>query len=291
MLNSMLPVPEKVIAKPKIDIEKIVRLTLPPLPQSAIRISELLKNLNVSTSALADVIKYDPLLTTRVLQLANSPIYFQRNTVATLVHAIEVVGTASLYDIVMLGITADVFAKEISKTILGRKIWEHSLAVALLAKELSKISNTVGAEEAFLCGLLHDIGKIMLLRADANNYAGILEQKTVSNILDWERNLFGYDHAQIGALVVRRWRLPENVCFAILNHHYDSQSSGLVMSAHLVNLADTIVNIHGFGLHREDESSLLSSESAMILQISEADLHTAWESIQDNLKYVISVLT
>ena len=69
-----------------------------------------------------------------------------------------------------------------------------------------------GAEEVFICGLLHDIGKIMLLRADGENYPDVLDKKSESDLLNWENETFGYDHSQVGAIVARGWKLPDEVC-------------------------------------------------------------------------------
>ena len=284
-------VSEIVPVKTKIDIEKIVKTNLPPLPETALRISELLKKENVSNSALANVIGYDPLLATRILQLANSPIYHQQKNITSIQQALDVVGTQSLYDIVIMGITADIFAKEISNTKFGRTIWEHSLAVALIAKELDQVLGSANSDEAFICGLLHDIGKIMLLRADTMNYLNILGINNETEMLAAERFAFGYNHSQIGALVVRRWQLPDNVCYVILNHHDASQAYQAVTMAHIVNTADLVANFNGYGLRREPESAFLNSESVQFLQLTPEKLNKVWENIQTNLTNVIATLT
>lgn len=281
-IDTQMVFPEPSV-KPKIDIEEIVKYKLPSLPGTAMRLLGLLRDINSSSRQLTEAIGCDPSLTTRVLRLANSPIYALQKSVSSLSQAVEVVGTKYLYDIVIMNLTSVAFAEEIRTLALARTIWEHSLAVALLAREYSRILKMRGNEEVFMCGLLHDIGKIMLLRADLQAYLQITEINHEKTMLKEESKVFGYNHSQVGALVVRRWQLPENICHAILNHHDTAQAVESVLISHLVNVADTVANHYGFGLRSEDASALSNMQSAIVLRLSDEQLHEAWQNIQTDL--------
>lgn len=272
----------------KIDLEAMIRTKLPPLSGSVIRILQLLQDVNVTTRSLSNAVSYDPQLTTRILRLANSPIYYQQREVTSIQQAIDIIGLRSLYDILMLGVAVGAFSKEIQHSVIGRIIWEHSLTVALYARELSKIMGLRGAEEVFICGLLHDIGKIMLLRADSENYTNILEKKSESEMLSWETETFGYDHSQVGAIVARGWKLPDEVCQVILNHHKAAQSDQSVMVSHLINIADIVANYNSYGLRLEEDESLTNSESIIFLNLKTEQLEKAWLNIEDSLDEVIN---
>lgn len=272
--------------KTKIDIDRMIKTKLPPLPGSTMRVLNSIRDINSSTRQMAAAVETDPSLAARLLRMANSPIYSRQKNVSSIYQAIDVVGTKALYDIVMIGMTSDAFAKEIRSSVIGRTIWEHSLAVALLSRELSQTLGMRGTDEVFICGLLHDIGKIMLLRADVETYSKILDCKTEAAMLSWERETFGYDHAEIGSLVAQGWRLPDDVCQSILNHHHASQSVQSLFIAHLINIADIVANYNGYGLRLGEESDLLNSESAILLHLSQENLHAAWENIQDSLEEV-----
>lgn len=284
--DSISAIAEPPPVKPKVDIEAMIRTKLPPLPGSTMRILELIRDINVSTKKLADAVELDPALSVRLLRLANSPIYSLQKNVTSIYQAIDVIGTKSLYDIVMMGMTADVFAKEIRSSVIGRTIWEHSLAVALLAREFSRMLGMRGTDEVFICGLLHDIGKIMLLRADVDTYSDILGIREEAEMLAWERENFGYNHAELGAIVAQGWRLPEGVCQCILNHHNAAQTIQSMFISHLVNIADIVSNYNGYGLRLEDDSALLYSESAQLLHLTQENLHEGWENIQESLEQV-----
>ncbi len=272
----------------KIDLEAMIKTKLPPLPGSVIRILQLLQDVNVTTRSLANAVGYDPALATRILRLANSPIYYLQREVTSIHQAIEIIGLRSLYDILMLGVASSAFSKEIQHSVIGRIIWEHSLTVGLFARELSQIMGMRGAEEVFICGLLHDIGKIMLLRADSENYSAVLEKKSETEMLNWETETFGYDHSQVGAIVARGWKLPDEVCQVILNHHKAAQSDQSVIVSHLINIADIVANYNSYGLRLEDAETLTNSESMMFLNLKQEQLEKAWLNIEDRLDEVIN---
>lgn len=279
-------VAENLPVKSNIDINAMIKTKLPPLPGSTLRILNLIRDINASSRQMAAAVEYDPSLAARVLRMANSPIYSRQKNVSSINQAIDVIGTKSLYDIVMMGMASDAFAKEIRGSVIGRTIWEHSLAVALLARELSRMLGMRGTDEVFICGLLHDIGKIMLLRADIENYSQILNYKTEADMLNWERETFAYDHAEVGSLVAQGWRLPDDVCQSILNHHTASHTVQPLFITHLINIANLVANYNGYGLRLGEESELLNSESTHLLHLNLEILHTAWGNIQENLEEV-----
>lgn len=276
--------------KAKIDINQMIKTKLPPLPGSTMRVLNLIRDINSSTRQMAAAVEMDPSLSARLLRMANSPIYSRQKNVSSVFQAIDVVGTKALYDIVMMGVTSDAFAKEIRSSVMGRTIWEHSLAVALLSRELSKMLGMRGTDEVFICGLLHDIGKIMLLRSDVETYSKILDQKTEAEMLNWERETFGYDHAQIGSLVAQGWRLPDDVCQSILNHHNASHTIQPNFITHLINIANLVANYNGYGLRLGEESELLNSESTPLLHLNLETLHRGWDNIQESLEEVTGAL-
>lgn len=279
---------ETSVSKPKIDLEALVKLKLPPLNSTVLRISELLRDVNVTTKKLAEIVGCDPFLATRLLKLANSVAYSRQKNVVSIQQAIDAVGIKALYDIVMLGAMAQGFAKEIGSLKHGRAIWEHSIAVGLLARELSHLLGWRGTEESFLCGLLHDIGKILLLRADPELFETILEKQSGGDMLDFEEEVFGLNHSEVGAYVTYKWQLPEVVCGVIMNHHNPSRASISLVMTNIVSAADLIANVKGYGLRREEKDEILRSESVALLKLTRAQTNEAWDAIQDSLKEILA---
>lgn len=273
---------------PKLDIETLVETKLPPSPGGIMRITTVLRDYNASTGKIAEAINFEPALVTRILRLANSPLYALEKNVATIQNAIGAVGTLVVHDIVMMELTSATFAKAIYRSAEVRKIWQHSLAVGLLSRELSKIMKNRGTEEAFVCGLLHDIGKIILLTHDAEAFAEINGSSTEGEMLRAEVASFGYNHAEVGALVARRWGLPDEVCLSILNHHDPSQSETPMIVTHVVDVADLIANSRGLGVRPENPARLEHNESIIKLGLVPEQLETAWVNVEQSLNEVLS---
>lgn len=271
----------------KIDIETLVNAKLPPSPGGIMRITTVLRDYNASTAKLAEAINFEPALVTRILRLANSPIYALEKNVATIQQALTAVGTMVVHDIVMMELTSATFSKAINRSPHVQKIWKHSLAVALLARELSKMLNNRGTEEAFVCGLLHDIGKIILLTHDEKAFAEICEGLSEGEMLREEVERFGYTHAEVGALVARRWGLPEEVCSSIMNHHNPAQAEKQMVVTYVVDVADIIANHHGAGLREEDENRVAFSNSVEKLGLDPEQIETAWLNIEPSLNEVV----
>lgn len=271
------------------DLKSLLKIKLPPLSSTVSRVTELLREPEVSTKKMADAVGYDPILAARLLKLANSTMYMRRRPAASLVQAIEMVGLKSLYDIVVLGAFADGFAREIRELAFGRMIWEHSIVTGLLARELSAILGLRGTEEAFLCGLLHDIGRIFLLKAETARYEAILECETEAETLAREEDAFGYTHAEIGAYIADSWRLPDTVCSVIMNHHEPSETPISTVTTYIVNAADLISNVNGYGLRLVEESEIYRADSALFLKLDNDQINLAWQSIQPSLAEIVSV--
>jgi len=275
------------LIKPIIDINSLIKLKLPPLNQTVLRISELLRDPNISTRKLAEAIGCDPVLATRLLKLANSCLFFRQSPVISIQQAVEAIGLKSLYDMVMLGAMADGFAREIGNTVYGRTIWEHSIVVALLSRELSNSLGLRGTEESFLCGLLHDIGKILLLKGETEKFEALAGKPTEDEMLDGEEEVFGLTHAEVGAYVTHKWELPEVVCNVIMYHHKPRCAPLATVITHIVNVADHLANANGFGLRLEEKEDLINSDSVQILKLDAERLDAAWSNVQDSVKQVL----
>jgi putative nucleotidyltransferase with HDIG domain len=283
--------PVSAVLRPRVDIESLVETKLPPAPGSMIRITNLLRDYNASTRQITEAISYEPALVARILRLANSPIYSLETNVTSVAMAINAVGTKTLQDIVMVEFAAATFGTQIRNSPIGQKIWEHSLAVAMLARELSKMLEMHGTEETFTCGLLHDLGKLILLNNDFEAYAQILTENEENEMLIAETRQFGYNHTEVGSLVARRWGLPEGVCCAILHHHNPSQAEHPMLVAHIVDAADIVANVKGYGVRSEDASKLVVSESIMKLNFTPEILESTWDRLESNIQEIIKAFS
>lgn len=223
-------------------VDNLIKTGLPPLPASIVRISTLIADINNPAWKIADAISLDPVVSSRILSLANSPIYALHGTITNLTEAVRAVGNNAIAEQLMVCGVSDAFGRKILDSPTGRSIWIHSLATALTASAICKSARLRGAEEAFSCGLLHDVGKLILLRADAPFYSDLLKSgEEVGDISVIEQRILGFDHAELGAAAGIAWKLPGPVCHMIRYHHHPERTTAGVALAYVLKTADEFV--------------------------------------------------
>ncbi len=270
-----------------IDIEQLVKTKLAPLPGSATRVLGIIQNDNVTTHDLAEAIGYDLALASRVMRLANSPLYAMQREVSTVSAAVAAVGVRSIYDIVMLGVAADSVSKELRSMKTGVSLWEHSVAVALASREISRELGLRGTEEAFICGLLHDIGKNLLFQADSPRFTETESAQDADGASVLEKRIFGYTHEQVGFYVARRWGLSDGVSAVMLWHHDPSQAAQAVVISHIVNVADDLVTRKGMGMYIDSPETYPTSKSVDYLRVSEAQMENVWIKTESSIHEIL----
>ncbi len=272
----------------KIDINELVEKKLFPAPGNLLRLVKLLSDYSTPRQVLIDAINSDPILVARVLRLANSPIYSFEREIILIDMALTAVGSQTIYEIVVVELAARTVKPDATSTKTFRKIWEHSIAVAIITKKISQTMEMRGLEESFICGLLHDLGKFVLLNYDPEKYEEILVTESEFEMLRAEELRFGFNHMEVGSLVARRWNLPDEICYAILNHHNSIQAEHPRFIEHIIEIADILANVKGYGNRIEDQTKLSYSEPVMKLGLSPQFLENIWESSKADIAEVIS---
>ncbi|MFH1131269.1 MAG: HDOD domain-containing protein [Pseudomonadota bacterium] len=204
------------ISKP---IEKYLKRAdeLEIFPAAAERIREIVEREDTSLTELEQAVSLDPTLCVQIVKLANSPFYGMRREVASLRQALFVLGFNATQD---LALALALMALGRSERPLSRKLWRHSLRMAVASQ---MVAHSVGRpdSEAFLSGLLHDLGKFVFLELDEERYAPILEENfnNPEPLLEAEKNLFAFNHGAFTGACLERWDLPDRICIAVRYHH------------------------------------------------------------------------
>jgi putative nucleotidyltransferase with HDIG domain len=198
---------------------------VPTLPRTAIRINRMVLDTKVGLNEIGRVVAEDAPITSRVLSIANSAYYGLAQPVLSAEEAASVVGARALQSIVM---QASVMSQyEHLDGLAGsevRGIWRHSILAARLCQHLAeKVERPleIMPEEFYTCGLLHDIGKIVMLDTFGSEYLTLFSQSREAGqpLHLAEQEHFGYTHIDVGTLVGVRWDFPENAVQAIRYHH------------------------------------------------------------------------
>jgi putative nucleotidyltransferase with HDIG domain len=194
---------------------------IPAMPEVAQKVMHMLGDPRTTNTSLGQALSSDMSMASRVLQMANSPFFGTRQKISSVSQAIFILGHSALRSLIITVCTKGIFK---NPGLMEKKIWEHSLGTAVGARLLAKKTGLMDADEAFLGGLLHDVGRMILAVVYRNEYQLIFEKfynGRMANemVLDAEKQEFGYDHAEIGSRVITKWRLP-NVLGRVCRRHH-----------------------------------------------------------------------
>lgn len=196
-----------------------VRLdVLPPFSPVVARLLEELHGEVQSFRRLSLLVSEDPALAAQVLRLANSALYGRRGEVSSLLVALSLIGADRLRALVLTYGVRQLF-RPLGRLPLARRIWRHSLAAAVLAADIA-MDSAGDATEDYTAALLHDLGRLVFLACAPEAYPRMVEQSAAPEPpLELEVSCFGMTHAEAGALLAERYRLPRRLAEACALHH------------------------------------------------------------------------
>ena len=252
-------------------LEEVIDAVETHMPASSAILAKIINvmyDLSSSAEDVADIIEHDPPLTANILKVANSAYYGSYATIRSLKRAIVTLGFETLKEIVYTIGSVNCFQKkgdEDSDSLSG--LWLHSIGTAKACQLISKRMNIERPDNAYLFGLMHDIGKILLLIHFPKHFRSILnltQEKNTQFILA-EQEILNTDHTEIGGLLCNIWSLPEDICIAIQSHHdYSDEKKYDRDLAKIVELGDYLCRSAEIG-YPGDSINILPAEETMAL--------------------------
>lgn len=225
---------------------------LPPFNPILTKLMANISNPDVKVEELAGLIESDSVLAGTVLRIVNSAAYGRMSTVSNVRHAIAMLGTNRLRNIVM-GLSACNLVSGVTLPSVwsARAFNLHSIAVANLTALIAQNVRVAYPEGAFVAGLLHDVGKLAVAVSAPREYGEILAGCSAAEreLHEVEMENWGFSHAAISQAVLAAWKLPEPIQVAVLYHHspeMDPSSNGLMSLSHAIRVADSVVNTMGY---------------------------------------------
>ncbi len=214
---------------------------LPTLPTVVARINKLVEDPRSSAADINDVIAKDVALSTRILKLVNSSFYGFPRKIASITHAVVILGFNTVRTLTVSAFVLDAFGAR-NLAFGYREFWIHSVATAVASGQIAKRMGALDSEQAFLCGLLHDVGKIVLHQFAEEEFARVLEYVREHDTLIYEAEMKVLDtnHAQVGAMLLDRWKLPVTMVEVIRHHHRPEGDSTENLVTCIVHLADLL---------------------------------------------------
>jgi len=239
---------------PETKQEKIIKAlnTIQPLPAAVQKLLSLLQDPEVNASDIARVMSYDPTLTARILRVTNSSFFGLSHRISTVSQAIPILGIQGLRNLA-LGVAIFSHFKQATPTHSIERIWSHSLGVASAARLTAGRFKLADADELFVAGLMHDIGKLLLVRHFEEEYTQLLAggPYTRQKLCQLEKRTFGVDHAQLGSLLCQFWKIPDKLTNLVARHHdpldETKMSEQEFVPLMVIKIANDLTKIVGMG--------------------------------------------
>jgi putative nucleotidyltransferase with HDIG domain len=247
-------------------------LDLDDLPSLPVVVMELLGTIDqddVDISVLAKKLSYDQALTAKTLRLANSSMYGLQVKVTTIQQAMTFLGFQATRNLIIAVAVTGCFPGGLCPGFDDKAFWRHSIATAACARVLARRVR-LNQDYAFTAGLLHDIGRLVLVSKHPQRYQQVLSERAAKDcdLIDAERAVLGIDHVAAGVALAQHWNFSDTMRQAIA-HHHDPETPGAGFLATIVHVANAIV--HALDLAREQDELVpaVSSVAWTALGLSE----------------------
>ncbi|MHB8058891.1 MAG: HDOD domain-containing protein [Desulfuromonadaceae bacterium] len=234
-----------------ITIDRIVEetSTVYSLPLFYERLNETINHPRSSIDDISRIITEDQGLTARLLRLANSPMFGCYAKVDSITKAVTIIGTQQLRDLALAASVMGVF-KGIPEELLNMtSFWRHCIACGIIARSLAVYRRESNVERLFVAGMLHDVGQVVLAAARPDVVRELLEEHrdTGRLYLELERERLGFDHAELGGALLKKWKIPSSIGEPVAFHHRPSTAEQFRLETALIHFADIICQAMEFG--------------------------------------------
>lgn len=257
------------------------------LPAVALQIVSVANDQASGADDLHDAVRYDAALATRIMRTVNSSYYSLQNKVADLKLAITLLGFKEIRNLALTAYVAQLFKKGEGHGPYSREgLWNHLIGAGIVAKLIAEKCGRAPPREAYLAGLLHDLGLILIDQYLNRPFAQVIDRLSEETpLVTVEREVLGFDHAALGEYVARRWNLPEHLTTAIRHHHdpeaYEGPHREMVC---VVTLANLLCHASGLSSTGVRDSQVPPKGVFVTLGLGKRQLAEIWGQLDTALK-------
>ncbi len=245
---------------------------LPLITSTAMKALQMTKDPDISMRHLQQVISQDQALTAKILRIVNSAMYCLSREVSTVSHAVTLLGMETVRSVIMAAAVQQVFqsGRVCSKDLGTKLLSDHSWGAALCARIIARWVGYSDLEEAFICGLMHDIGKPVLLQNLHSRYTPIIAEVYRGQITFHEAEIaaLGFSHAQVGALLAIKWNFPSQLAEGIGYHHEPLAAPEFKQLACITSLANQVMVFLEIGFEKNRNLVLSEQAAAVYLKLT-----------------------
>lgn len=255
-------------------------LKLVSLPAIIEKINRTLNDPASTSSDIAHYISQDSTLSARLLKFVNSPFYNFPSKIDSISMAVTILGTKQLRDLVFVTTIVNRFKPAKQTRFDIETFWCHSITTGLAARVIASEQKNLNSERLFLCGVLHDIGKMimsLLLPEDMARLQNTLLSKHV-NLDDIEKQIFGYSHGDWAKALFENWCFPDSISEPILHHHNPEQCNEYTVDCSVLHIANVIANNIQAPISKDDDT-ILKPFALKAVGINHNDIETFYEQV------------
>lgn len=213
---------------------------LPTLPTSYFKISKLLQDVNTPSREVYRVLESDQAVASKVLRLVNSSFFGFSRRVTQISQAVRLLGYTTIRNAVLSISVFDSFPSKTTQFFDRREFWRHTIATAIVSRQLARRLKAGQEDDAFVGGILHDVGKLVLDQCLPEEFRKILAYVQDNNVsmVEAEREVFGATHTEIGEYLLEKWKLPNSLIEVVALHHTPANIRSNPQLVSLVHLGD-----------------------------------------------------
>ncbi|MDH3325557.1 MAG: HDOD domain-containing protein [Gammaproteobacteria bacterium] len=257
------------------------------LPEVCFLVNDLVNDPNSDIVQIGNVISQDPDLTARLLKLVNSSYYGFETPVDTVSRAIMMVGLRDLQSMIWASSAVETFNHLSPSDANMAGFWRHSIFCAVTARILARECHILHPERLFVAGLLHDIGRLLIFHKLPEQAQLIIDKEKMSlnrDVADIEREVLGFDHAEIGKALCESWGLPEGLSYSIGSHHTPGTDEKYRLESAILHVANIMA--HALEMGEEDNFQNGADQDAWnLLNLSEESIkRTLHEAVMQFLE-------
>jgi putative nucleotidyltransferase with HDIG domain len=254
-------------------------------PTAVTRLAAACQDPNANNHELASIIECDPALSVKILRLANSPLFSRSGEIKSIAHAVALLGLRKVKSLAISIAGASMFSIGGGAKRQRQQLWNHSVGCAVVARKLAKYVPGVDADDAFLAGVFHDVGKLLFYDVIPDEYSDIEASFDGVSLVEEEDHLTGTTHEVIGLRSSHSWGLPEEIKAAIGWHHRPEQASVCPGFASVIGVANSLAKNWGVGsetISRPELQAELKDDYGLTeeqLRVMETEARQAFEEI------------
>lgn len=266
-------------------IEKFKKIKT--LPHIVARLVQLVNDEESTLQDFEEVIRLDPALVARLLTLVNSSYFGLTRKVDSISRAVALLGMKNLHNIAVTDAIQGLL-RNIAGTaeFSPQQLWLHSAASSICCKMIAERIFTLNGDDAYLCGILHDIGLIVEIETDQENFLKLIDQLGTDgpSLIELEQDLFNTDHCQIGYILAKEWHIPDPIAEAIRDHHLDSGTINPHSPTGILQMSEYIIHQLGFTAIKDGLTTNLVPSLAAHIQANVEEYKVLAEDLPEELE-------